>query len=115
MTVKKDKPCEIHFADQSIFDAYKSLEFGDEQSKRLFKFINRAFDDIVVDPTCGIKIKKDLWPKDYIRKHHITNLWKYDLPGAWRLIYSIFEDEIKIMNVVLEWMTHKEYERKFKY
>ncbi len=115
MTTKKDKPYEIHFADQSILDAYHSLKDGDEQSRRLFKFINRAFDDIVEDPACGIKIKKELWPKEYIKRYQINNLWKYDLPGAWRLMYSIFEDEIKIMNVILEWMTHKECERRFNY
>lgn len=46
---------------------------------------------------------------------YLTNLWKYDLPDAWRLIYTIKEDEIKILSIILEWFDHKEYERKFNY
>src|SRR3989338_2034692 len=61
------------------------------------------------------KIKKQLWPKEYIKQYGITNLWKYDLPNAWRLIYTIESDEVKIMGIVLEWFTHKEYEKRFNY
>jgi len=31
------------------------------------------------------------------------------------LIYSIFEDKLMIINLILEWFPHKEYERKFGY
>ena len=67
------------------------------------------------NPACGIKIPKRLWPKIYLQKYSITNLWKYGLPNGWRLIYTIKEDEIMILNVILEWFDHKEYERRFKY
>ena len=45
----------------------------------------------------------------------MKNLWKYDLPKGWRLIYSIVNDEIVVVSLILEWFDHKEYERKFKY
>ncbi len=72
-------------------------------------------DDLKKDPTCGIKIPKKIWPKEYSKKYSITNLWKYDLPSAWRLIYTIESDEVRIMNIILEWFTHKDYEKRFKY
>jgi hypothetical protein len=50
-----------------------------------------------------------------VKEYGITNLWKYDLPNAWRLIYTIKEDEVTILNVILEWFDHKEYGRRFKY
>ncbi|GAI89960.1 unnamed protein product [marine sediment metagenome] len=75
----------------------------------------RAIDDLKKNPTCGTKIPRKLWPKYYIKEYQITNLWKYDLPNAWRLIYTILEDKVMILNVILEWFSHKDYERKFRY
>ncbi len=62
-----------------------------------------------------IKIPKKLWPAEYIKSYNITNLWKYNLPNAWRLIYTIKEDEVMILNVILEWFDHKGYEKRFGY
>jgi len=81
----------------------------------LYKFIDRAIDDLKQNPTCGIKIPKKMWPKVYVQKYRITNLWKYDLPNAWRLIYTVESDKVKIMSIILEWFDHKGYEKRFKY
>ncbi len=67
------------------------------------------------NPASGTKIPKKVWPKIYQKEYGITNLWKYDLPNAWRLIYTIKEDEVMILGVILEWFDHKEYEKRFKY
>jgi len=81
----------------------------------LFKFLERATDDLKENPSCGIKIPQNLWPKEYIRKYSINNLWKYDLPNAWRLIYTIMHDQVKIVAVILEWFDHKDYDKRFGY
>ena len=94
---------------------FESLKKGNSQDKKLYDFIDRATKDLKKDPTCAIKIPKRLWPKIYIQNYGITNLWKYDLPSGWRLIYTIKTDEVMILSVILEWFNHKEYERKFKY
>ena len=83
--------------------------------KKLYKFLERATDDLKKNPNCGIKIPQSLWPKEYIKKYNIDNLWKYDLPNAWRLVYTIAKDEVKIMAILLEWFDHKNYERRFGY
>jgi len=36
---------------------------------------------------CGIQISKRLIPEAYAKKG-IKNLWKYDLPRGWRLMYQ---------------------------
>jgi len=38
-----------------------------------------------------------------------------DLPDGWRLVYTIKEDEVRILNIILEWFDHKDYEKRFKY
>ena len=56
----------------------------------------------------------DNFGKEYLR-YKITNLWKYDLPKGWRLIYSIGREGVEILSIILEWMNHKNYERRFNY
>lgn len=94
---------------------FEKLNKSKFQDKNLYKFINRAIDDLKQNPVCGIKIPKKIWPKNYIQKYNVSNLWKYDLPSSWRLIYTIKEDEITILNVILEWFDHKGYEERFNY
>jgi Txe/YoeB family toxin of Txe-Axe toxin-antitoxin module len=102
----------VAFADEKIKKAFEDLK---EKDPKLYKFINRAINNLKENPFCGIPISKKLIPKDYIKKYKINNLWKYNLPGAWRLFYFVVGDEIKIISIILEWLPHKKYERKFGY
>ncbi len=64
----------------------------------------------------GVQIPKRLFPKEYIQQYGITNLWKYDLPNAWRLLYTVTaENEVSLISALLDWFNHKEYKKKFKY
>ena len=110
-----NKSIYVTFCDNKIESNFETLKEGKFEDKKLYEFIERAIKDLKKDSNCGIKIPKNLWPKIYIQKYKITNLWKYDLPNAWRLIYTIKADKVMILNVILEWMTHKEYEKRFKY
>ena len=103
------------FINPKIKQEWEALKEGKFENKQLYKFIDRAIDDLKANPACGIKIPKNLWPREYVQKYGITNLWKYDLPNAWRLIYTIETDEVRIANIILEWFDHKEYEKRFKY
>ena len=105
----------IAFISKKLKQEFESLKQGKFEDKELYNFIGRAIDDLKKNPTCGIKIPRKLWPKAYIQKYGLTNLWKYDLPNAWRLIYTIETDEIRIVNIILEWFDHKDYEKRFKY
>ena len=105
----------VAFITHKLKKEFESLKEGKVEDKNLHKFITRAIDDLKDNPMYGTKIQKKLWPKDYIKKYNITNLWKYDLPNAWRLIYTIESDEVKIMNIILEWFNHKDYDKRFKY
>jgi len=109
------KPIYVAFGSKRLENDFEKLRKGRFEDKQLYKFIERAIDDLKKYPICGTKIPRKLWPKSYIKEHQITNLWKYDLPNAWRLIYTIFEDKVMILNVILEWFSHKDYERKFGY
>ena len=105
----------VGFADERIKNAFLALKHGKGAEPHLYEFLNRAFDDLKQDPFCSMKIPKKLWPKEYIRKYGIDNLWKYDLPDGWRLIYTVRANQVMVLTVVLEWFDHKEYERRFGY
>ena len=103
----------IQFVNEKLQEAFNELDSYEE--KELKKFIERGFDDICKNPFCGIQIPKRLIPKDYLQKYSIRNVWKYNLPNAYRLIYSIENKQIYIISIILEWLDHKEYERRFHY
>ena len=111
----KEMETNVAFINQRLKEQFETLKEGRFEDKQLYKFIDRALDDIKSNITCGIKIPKKLWPRSYIQDYGLTNLWKYNLPDAWRLIYTVESDEVRIVGIILEWFSHKEYEKKFKY
>ena len=106
---------DIKFADEKVQKNFEELKSSRTENKKLYKWICRAFEDLEENAFCGIQISKKLIPEVYLEKYDIDNLWKYNLPNAWRLLYSIKNGEIKILSIILEWMSHKDYERRFKY
>lgn len=102
----------VAFADGKVREAAETLK---KEDPGLYKFIERAIEDLKKNPFCGTSVPKRLIPKIYIRKYGINNCWKYDLPGAWRLLYSVAGDRVRIVSIILEWMSHKSYERRFGY
>ena len=103
---------EVQFINENLKKAFEELN---KEDKKTYNFILRAFEDIENNAFCGIQIPKRLIPKEYIKKYDVKNLWKYNLPDAWRLIYSIKGRNLLVFSIILEWMDHKTYERKFGY
>jgi Txe/YoeB family toxin of Txe-Axe toxin-antitoxin module len=105
----------VAFMNEKIKEDYGTLKSGAFEDKELYKFITRAIDDLKKDPLCGTRIPQRLIPSVYAEKYNINNLWKYDLPNAWRLLYTLAGDEVKIVSIIIEWLAHEEYERRFGY
>ena len=107
------KPADgVVFAEEELEAAFNCLA----ENSPLKKSINKARRDLKENAFCGDQIKKELIPKEYIKKYKINNLWWYPLPNAWRLVYSIVTpSNVEILAVIIEYMNHKNYERKFKY
>lgn len=75
-----------------------------------------AIPDLKQNAFSGIQIPKRLFPKEYVQKYGMINLWKYDLPRGWRLLYAVTADnEVDLISAILEWFDHKDYERRFGY
>ena len=104
--------CKVRFVDEKLKESFEKLKFSDP---RLYKEIEKALNDICKNSFCGRNVKKNLIPKQLIKKYGINNLWIYNLRKDWRLLYSIGRDEIEILALILDWMSHKDYERLFKF
>ena len=106
----------VIFGDERLKAAYGELLSKNFQEQQLKEWLDRAFNDLQKNAFCGLQIPKRLIPKEYsVRFGKLDNLWKYNLPNAWRLIYTIKREHIIVLSILIEWMDHKEYERKFKY
>ncbi len=91
----------------------KGIINSDHQT--LLNSIKQKIEILKANPEYGVHIPKDRIPKDYIRNYDINNLWKVNLSGAWRMIYTIRGSEIEIISLILDILNHRDYEKKFGY
>ena len=81
----------------------------------LFNSIKQKIDFLKDNPEYGVHIEKRKIPKEYVREYDVNNLWKVNLSGAWRMIYTIRGTEVEIIALVLDLIDHKKYDKKFGY
>ena len=96
---------------KAVADFVSSLE----SDSHLRQIVDKALDVLKENMFAGQLIEKKKFPKIYVQKYGIKNLYKYNLDKSKRLIYTLVADESGIAVVVLEIMNHKEYEKRFGY
>ncbi|MBD3318509.1 hypothetical protein GF342_01220 [Candidatus Woesearchaeota archaeon] len=97
---------------------YKHLNAEAPTSKTermILKAVNKKVELIKSNPHYGDPIAKKLIPKEYSAKFGITNLFRVELPGYWRMLYTLTdsENEVEIIAFVLDLIDHKKYDKKF--
>jgi len=90
-------------------------EKGDGEADYLLRLIEKGIARLVENYECGQKIQKNMWPKYYVGKYGINNLWRLRLDDYWRMIYTIIGEQVRIVAVILEVLNHKEYDKRFGY
>lgn len=119
-----DEKIEVEVGDQSMTKILKVVFIDDKLEKQFYalkdddpikKSIIKSIRKLQKDAFSGIQIPKRLIPKEYIQKYEIDNLWKCDLSGGWRLLYTIAGDEVEIISAILDYFNHKDYEKRMKY
>lgn len=91
----------------------KGITSSDHQT--LLNSIKQKIEFLKDNPQYGIHIPKNKIPKEYIGRYDVNNLWKANLSGAWRMIYTIRGSEVEIVALILDLLDHRNYEKKFKY
>ena len=102
----------LTFVDKNLEKLFNSLSDKDPIKKGLIK----AMRDIKEDFGIGRLITRDTHNKSRIKnilnKYGSNNIRVYNLPSAWRMLYSITRSEdIRIVAVILDWVSHKDYEK----
>lgn len=105
----------IYFFDNKVKQSFFLLQSGTTEEKTIFNQLNAAFDIIAPDPFCGIQIPKRLIPKTYLAQYRVDNLWKYNFHKNWRLMYTVASNGTTVIALIIEWLPHREYERRFGY
>ncbi|MFH1801707.1 MAG: type II toxin-antitoxin system RelE/ParE family toxin [archaeon] len=100
----------VIFKDKELKDSFNKLK-----DVRLRKEIEEALNTLKQNAFFGRNVKKKLIPRELKQKYNLNNLWIYNLRKDWRLIYTLTNNEVEILAIVLDWMNHKEYERLFKF
>ena len=109
---KTMKPEKVVFVDESLEKSFNELNEADPIRKSLVRAINTLKEDAF----SGRNVKKNLIPKSLIQKYGLNNLWIYNLQDGWRMLYVLTpSEEVQIIAVILDWMSHKDYEKLFKF
>lgn len=86
-----------------------------DKGSYLRRIVDKGLDVLKENMFAGQRVEKKKYPKYYAQKYGINNLYKYNLDAANRLIYTLVADESGIAVVVMEILSHKEYEKRFGY
>jgi hypothetical protein len=60
-------------------------------------------------------MERKKYPRYYVQKYGVNNLYKFNLDSRTRLIYTLVAEETGVAAVVLEVLDHKKYEERFGY
>ena len=105
----------IKFVNEKLIKDINKLKKGNRFDKNLYRSIENSLDCIENNAFSGIQIPKRLIPSHYVKNYGVKNIWKCNLINGWRLIYSIEGHNIKVISIILEYLSHKDYEKRFKY
>jgi len=118
-----EKPVEIKF-DADAYKEYEELQkavFEGKKSRKkpsyeqLLNSINNALRNIKADYKYGDLIPRKYISKSTIERYGTVKIFRVELIGFWRLLYTIIGDEAKIIAFILEYMDHDRYNKIFGY
>ena len=104
-----------------LYEYFKKIENevlrGNKINENEYKLIKKGIELLKQDYKYGEHISKKNQKAYfyYIKKYGITNLWKLNASKDWRIIYTVQGNEVEVISIILESLSHKEYERKFGY
>ena len=84
---------------------YLNKEAPNSKTERMiFDAFSKKIELMKENPHYGNPIKKELIPQEYKKTYGVSNLFRVELPAAWRMLYTLTngESEIEIIAFVLE-------------
>lgn len=101
-------PSKVFFHDAKLKNVFELLPDEDPLKKGIIK----AIQEMRKNCNVGEVVKKDsVLLNNYKKKYEVTNLRVYDLPLAYRLMYTVTHNGVEIISVLLDWKSHKDYDK----
>lgn len=95
---------------------FKEFYNGLSKNCETYKRIKYCLDILQENMLAGDKIEKEKYPKLYVKKYGIQNLFRMETSKECRLTYTIIAKDSKKIVFVLEYFkNHKDYDRRFGY
>ncbi|MEK6826075.1 MAG: hypothetical protein AABX90_00425 [Nanoarchaeota archaeon] len=118
-----EKLIEIKFDEEAYKEYQKLQEYVAEGKKskkkptyeQLLSSINSALKNIKADHRFGDLIPRRLISKATVNRYGTDKIFRVELVGYWRLLYTIIGEEARIIAFILEYMDHEEYNKIFGY
>jgi len=110
--------------DKDAYKEYKELQdlvtLGKKAKKKptyeqLLSSINTALRNIKADPYYGDLIPRKYISKATVNKYGTDKIFRVELVGFWRLLYTLIGEEARIIAFILEYMDHNKYNKVFGY
>jgi len=86
-----------------------------DKESYLYRIIKEGLDTLKEDMFAGTKIQKKKFPKEYVEKYQINSLFKLNLDRRNRLTYTILAEGRDKIVIVIEFLDHKTFARRFGY
>ena len=118
-----DKEIVVQF-DADAYKEYEELQESVAQRKhssekptyeQLLASINNAIRNLKANPYYGDLIPRRNISKGVISRYGTNKIFRVELVGYWRLLYTVVGDEAKIIAFILEYIDHKKYNKIFGY
>ena len=104
--------------DENVYEDFCMLETArmrNPTGQQLVRSINTAIDRLVANPQYGNLIPRRNIPKKIVDRYGTDQLFRVELIGFWRLIYTLRGNEVTIIAFILGYVSHKEYDKLFEY
>ena len=110
--------------DKEAYHEYRELQDFVAQGKKakkkptyeqLLSSINTAISNIKANPYYGDLIPRKYISKATVHKYGTDKIFRVELVGFWRLLYTLIGEEARIIAFILEYMDHDRYNKVFGY
>lgn len=82
---------------------------------QLLSSINNAVKNLKSNPFYGDLIPRKYLSKGVVDRYGTDKIFRIELVGYWRLLYTVRGTEAKIIAFILEYMNHEKYNKIFGY
>ncbi len=86
-----------------------------KKNSHLFGVVDSGLNVLRLNMFAGDRVERKRFPKYYVQKYGVSNLYKFNLDSRRRLIYTLVAEGKGVAVIVLEILDHKEYEERFGY